>query len=343
MKNRILIIFSMLISLLLITSCSNNETETKNLEQIYADEGVPVKIQKIELVNFSSQLEFNAELTGYKETSAYASIADKIEKIYFNVGDYVKEDEIVLSFPTDNPSANYYQAKLAFENSKSTFERMKSFYESGGLSKQEYDNAKTNYKIAQANWDAVRQGVQVKAPISGVITRINVQVAENIDKEEELFSIAQMEKLKARVWVSDLDIVKIQKGQKAQAVWNNITLNGLVTQVDLSMNKMRQAFAVMVEFDNIDKNIPFGVTAKINILTYDNSSTIVTERKNIINENNNHYVFINDDGSAKKVPVVTGKSSGINIEILNGLEVGDGLIVEGQMLLEDGKKIKIIE
>ena len=278
MKDRILIIISMLISLLLITSCSKTETETNNLEQIYADEGIPVRIQKIELVNFSSQLEFNAELTGYKETSAYASIADKIEQIHFNVGDYVKEDEIVLSFPTDNPSANYYQAKLTFENAKSTFGRMKSFYESGGLSKQEYENAQTNYKIAQANWGAVRQGVMVKAPLSGVITRINVQVSENVDEDAELFSIAQVEKLKARIWVSDIDIVKIQKGQKAQAVWNNITLDGLVTQVDLSMNKMKQAFAVMIELDNKDKNIPFGVTAKINVLTYDNSTAFVVEQ-----------------------------------------------------------------
>ena len=54
-------------------------------------------------------------------------------------------------------------------------------------------------------------------------------------------------------------------------------------------------------------------------------------------------MFINDNGSAKKVPVVTGKSSGIEIEIVEGLKAGDELIVEGQMLLEDGKKIKIIE
>ena len=109
------------------------------------------------------------------------------------------------------------------------------------------------------------------------------------------------------------------------------------------MNKMKQAFAVMVELDNKDKKIPFGVTAKINVLTYNNDTAFVTERKNVIKENDNQYVFINDNGTAKKVIVEIGNSSGIEMEIVSGLNEGDELIVEGQMLLEDGKKIKIIQ
>lgn len=329
------------LTVLLITGCGD-EIETKNMEQIYAEEGVPVRVETIHQGSFSSSVEYQAVLTGIKESSAYAVIDDKIDKINCKVGDYVEKDAVVLTFPTDNPSAQYYQAKVNFENARAAFERMKNYYEVGGLSRQDFDNAQASYEVAKANWDAVRQSVLVRAPIGGIVTRINLRETENAHKDDELFAISQVDRLKARIWVSDKQICSVAKGQKAFAKWNDISLEGEVVQVDLSMNRERQAFGVVVEFANPDMAIRCGVTATIEIETYQDLAAIAIERKNVSKQDTVYYVYVHNGGAAHKRPVTLGRSSETRVEILTGLHPGDELITEGQMHLDDGTKVKII-
>lgn len=337
----ILVIALIAISIQFFAGCSE-EVDSKNLEQLYVENGIPVKTEKIISQPFSKGLEYNAVITGLKESSAFTTLTDKVEKINYQVGDYVEKDAIVLTFPTDNPTAQYFQAKLAYENSAATFERMKSFYQTGGISKQAFENAETSYKVAEANWHSIKQAVEVKAPISGVITKINVRESENVEKEDQLFTVAQIDKIKARIWVADRDINSVHLGQKAFASWNEITVEGKVDKVDLAMNQMKKAFAVEVVFDNAEKLIKTGITAKVTIVTYQSESSIFIERKNIIKENTNQFVYLNVNGLAKKQIIETGQNSGIDVEILNGLKPGDELIVEGQMLLSENSKLNLI-
>nr|MBN2277385.1 efflux RND transporter periplasmic adaptor subunit [candidate division Zixibacteria bacterium] len=326
----------------LLVGCGR-EVESKSMEQIYAEEGIPVCVEPVVPTGFSSELEYNAVLTGIKESSAYAAIADKIDRINYKVGDYIEKDAVVLTFPTDNPSAKYFQAKVAFENAETTFARMRSYFETGGLSKQDFDNAQAAYEVAAANWDAVRQSVLVKAPIGGILTRMNVVESDNVHKDDELFAISQIDHLKARIWVSDKHICSFKLGQEATARWNGATLKGRVVQVDMSMNQNRQAFGVVIEFDNPEKAIRCGVTAGIMVSIYHDSQAVVVERKNIVTQDNVNYVFVAEDNTAHKRKVTLGGSGGLEVEIIDGLMMGEMLITEGQIHLEEGKKIRIIE
>ena len=342
MKRFSLITLTMMVPILMIAGCSSQQ-ESKNMEQIYADEGVPVRVETVVPAGFSSELEYNAVLTGIKESSAYASLSDKVDRINYQVGDYVEKDAVVLTFPTDNPSAQYFQSKVAFENAGATFARMKSYFEVGGLSKQDFDNAQAAYEVAKANWDAVSQSVLVKAPISGILTRINVVESENAHKDNELFAISQIDHLKARIWVSDKQICSFKTGQQATAKWNGAVLKGRVVQVDMSMNQDRQAFGVVIDFENPQRSVRCGVTAEISVATYQESDAIVVGRKNIVQEGDVNFVYVAADGLAKRKTVTLGRNGGLEVEILNGLVPGETLITEGQLHLEDGKKIRIIE
>ena len=125
MKKTALILSCLIAALVFSTSCKREVVETKNLEQIYKEEGVPVRIEKIVPREFKVEFSFHSALTGIQESAAFASYADEVEKILIKVGDYVKKGDILLTFPTDNPATRYYQAKISFENAKKTYERVK--------------------------------------------------------------------------------------------------------------------------------------------------------------------------------------------------------------------------
>lgn len=323
--------------------CSSQKTEAQNMEQIYQQQGVPVKTQIVQPQSFKTQLIYNATLSGLLESSAYASFGGRIEKIYNKVGDYVKKDQVVMSFPVETPSAQYNQAKAAYENAKKNLARLEKLYQKGGVSQQTYDNVRVQYDVAKANWDAVNRSVEVKAPISGIITRIDVSASDNVKRKAELFTVSQTKRLKAKIWVGENEICDIQPGLPAVAEWHGRQIKGQVKQVDLSMNVMHQAFGVVLEFDNSDNAVVCGTTAEIKIFTYRNPQAIVVPTKTLVKRAGKRYVYLAQNGVAKLQPVTVGRSSGLNTEILSGLQAGDTLITEGQLLLEDGRKIKIIE
>jgi RND family efflux transporter MFP subunit len=327
---------------LLLTGCNRGPVAGNNLEQIYREEGVPVKTVKMEPKVFETWLSFNAVLSGIEESSAHSMVADKVDAIYVQVGDYVEKDQVVMGFPTDNPSAHYFQAKVAYDSAKTSYERVKNLYEKGGVSRQEMDNMKTAYDVTAADWNSVRQTIEVKAPIDGYITKINVTESDNVAPGDELFTISQTGRLKAKIWATEKEIFKISEGQTATAFWNGLTVKGKVIQVDMALNHDTQAFGVVVELDNPKNRMRIGVTADVSINTYRNPQALVVERKDIFKESDKHFVYVVNNGIAKKRDVIPGRQQGLDVEIIEGLSFGEELIVEGQMLLEEGGKIKIV-
>jgi len=337
-----ILLFLLLTSLLILTSCSNDDKSARSMDTIHKEEGVPVKVETVEKTNVADKFLYNAVLEGINETSKYAMVGDRIEKIYANVGDYVKKDQLIITFPTDVPSAKYMQAKTAYENAKKLYERNQSLYEKGGISQQNLDNIKTQFEVAQADYEASSQMIKVKSPIDGYITNIPVKETENVKKEQLLFTVAKTNVLKANVNVSDLEIDKIKVGQKAFAEWGGQKIEGKVTRVAMSMNPRTKSFNTLVEFDNSKNKIKAGITANINIIQ-EGGERIVVNRKNILKEGNNYYVYLADNGKAKKKNIKIDESNDISVVVNEGLSAGDKLITEGQTLLSDGSKIKIIE
>jgi len=339
--------FLMLSGLVLITvtilACGSEDKEAKSMEQIYQDEGVPVKIRKIEPRLFEKKLTYHAILTGIEESTVSAKIADRVERVLVNIGDYVKKDQVLITFPMDNPTAQYHQAKVAYDNAKSSYERLKNLYDTGGISQQNFDNAKTQYEVAKANYDAVSQVVKVLAPMNGYVTKINVVESENVKFDEDLVTVSRTDKLKAKVWVSEKEIYEVKPGLSAVARWNGSLMKGRVVQVDMAINQNYQAFGAVLEFINDNNKCHCGVTAEIDIITVQNPEAIVVNIKDLQKGSQNEYVYVNVNGRAERRTVIRGNRQNLDVEITDGLNPGDQLIVEGQLLVDDGSKLNIIE
>jgi RND family efflux transporter MFP subunit len=146
--------------------------------------------------------------------------------------------------------------------------------------------------------------------------------------------------LKAAIWVSEDEIFDIKKDMPAEAAWKGHRIRGTVTQVDMAMNARSKAFRALVEFDNPDNLLKAGTTVEVYITTSSKPDAIVVERKNIVKEQKDYFVYVVNNGTAEKRAITTGKQQGLDVEITAGLKPGDLLVVEGQLLLDDGTKVK---
>ena len=341
MKNTVQRIGWILI-IVLISSCQNEDSAVhKNMEEIHSEKGIPVKIRTVEKQDFSTFLTFTSSLKGVKESTGSSLVADTVEEVLVEVGDYVEKDQPILRFPKDNPALNYYQAKAAFEAAEKGFRRIEKLFESKGVSRQSYDDAGTQYDVQRANWKTVNDMMEVKSPISGYITRLNVQISDNVEPGDNLFTVSNYNALTTTVWVGDHEIRQIAKGQRASAEWEDIELDGYVTRVDLAMDDEMKAFAVQIQFSNGEHAVPSGITAAVNIETGLIEDTFVVHRNELLKNQSDWYVYVNIEGHAARRIVQPGQRQGMFYQITAGLEAGDKLITHGISQVRDQSPVNV--
>jgi len=341
MKIKNIIIITLAAGISLFGCSGKQEAKASSMEQIYKEQGVPVKTQAIELQNFSKELSFNTSLTGIRETAVNSMVSDQISSIKVKIGSSVKKDQVIMEFPMSNPSVSYRQADAAYKLAKQTYDRMSNLYQNGGVSKQDLDGAETQLKVSQANLDAVTQIVKVRAPIDGIITDINVKANEKVNPGQLLCTIAQLSQLKGRIWLTENELAYIKTGSSLKFIWNNNEYNGRVTDIALSMNADKQAFGADIEISNSGNSLRSGINGTVKLNALNISNTIILP-KNLIqkDENKKSYVYVAENGKAVLKYVETGLESNLDVQITSGVNAGDKLIVEGYNMVDNGVKVK---
>jgi len=322
---------------------SDAKQESKSMEQIRTEEGVPVKVEEVSYKSFQKKLSFFTQLEGIKEATKASMVGGRIEKILAKVGDHVVKDQVIIQFAEDNPGLQYEQAKSALDNAEKTYRRMKALLEAGETSQAGFDGAETNYLVSKRNFESLKQMLYVQAPFTGTIVEMKVNESDNVKNEVPLFKIAQINMMRAKVWANEEEIVMIKKGMKAYTEIGGKRFNGRVSDISMAIDPMRRAYYAEVEFENPGLALKSGMTADVKILVYDNPKAIVVPRNVVMKDADGMYVFIANNNTAAKRYISNGRDEGINYEITSGLQTGEKLITQGIALVSNGTKVKVIQ
>ena len=336
-SRRLAVIFATVLLPMVLAGCNRPETDSadaQSIDEIHKSEGVPVSVRALEPTAFRTYLTFTTSVSGAIESTASAKIAD--------AGDYVERDTAVVFFPTDNPAMNYEQARVGFESARTAFERVRRLYEDDGISQQAYDDARTQFELARANWNSARNMAQVKAPISGYITRLNVLESDNVRPGDPLFTVADFARLKTTVWLTDRQVHAVDVGQPAVARWQEEAIRGEVVQVDMAMDHGRKAFATKLQFENPDLAVSSGVTAVVEIETYRNDSALILNDREIVYDGDRAFVYVATDGTAERRPVEITNRQGLIVEIARDISPGTPVITRGIDQIADGTTVRVV-
>ncbi|MCL1817496.1 MAG: efflux RND transporter periplasmic adaptor subunit [Spirochaetaceae bacterium] len=330
-------LFFVCLAVFAISACSKKTDEMKSMEQIHQEEGLPVVIREMQPSSFTTFLKYPAAFMARSESTAKAGISDVVRSIHRRLGETVQKDEVVIRLSQDNPG--YQQARASFANAEATYKRTQSLFADNGVSQQNLDNARTQYEVARANLKAMDDAINVKAPISGFITRLDVRVTENVQSGAVLFTVSNLETVEARIWVSAKDIGHITDGISVEAEWLGQNIRGKVSQVNMIMDTEKKAFLVMAEFRNTGRLLTSGMNLDVALETYRNDNALYVHRKELVTESGQPCVYVFENDTAVRRPVMPGKTQGLLVEIIQGLNPGELLVSGGSQMVRHGARV----
>ena len=196
-------------------------------------------------------------------------------------------------------------------------------------------------QLAKLKLDQV-EALHVRAGMSGVLQQLAVEIGQRVKVADNLARVADPTKLKAQVKIAETQAKDIQIDQQAVIDTRNGVVKGHVTRVDPAVEQ--GTVTVDVAFD---EPLPNGARPDLSV-----DGTVQLERLNDVvyvgrpafgQENNTVGIFklVGGSNDAVRTPVKLGKSSVNTIEILNGLQPGDQVILSDTSAWETRERIRL--
>jgi HlyD family secretion protein len=200
------------------------------------------------------------------------------------------------------------------------------------------DQAKALLGLKQKQLDALN----VRAGISGVLAELPHQVGEHVAPGTTLAKVVQLDQLKASLKIAETQARDIQIGQPAEIDTHNGVIDGKVMRIDPAV--LNGTVTVDVE---IAGALPQGARPDLSVdgtIDLDRMSDVLyVGRPAFGNENSTISLFkLSADGkTAVRVPVKVGRASVNSIQVLEGLQVGDTVILSDMSRWDNTDKIRL--
>ncbi|MFQ6094369.1 MAG: efflux RND transporter periplasmic adaptor subunit [bacterium] len=319
--------------------------EIRSISQIQKEVGVPVDVVVVEKQDLRVTRQFTGTVEGILQSYVNPKISEKIVKVNAKEGDYVKMGQVIAELDQGSVNARYQQSRSAYENAKKDYQRMQALREAGAISDQTLDQVKTSYEVAKANFEAAASLLDLTAPISGVLTSLGVDIGDITVPGEPIATIAQIDRVKVVLQVSEIMVGQLKIGQEATISIDadpGHQIHGTVTRIALSADPKTRNFEVQVEADNPQLLLKPGNFATVEIAISSKKQALAIPKDALTEREGNTIVYVVDaEGKAEIRPVEKGISNGILTEILDGLAEGDRVIVNGFNDLLGGEKVKV--
>lgn len=284
----------------------------------------------------------------------------RLEDVLVNVGDTVKEGQVLARFDAATVQADIAQARAALQEAQANataaqgdVKRARALQSSGALSSQQISQyeaagATATARVAAARATLAQQQLRLKyatvvAPDSGVISARNATVGSVASVGTELFRMIRRGRLEWRAEVTSSELPRIKPGMKAavQAA-DGSEITGTVRTLAPTVDAQTRIALVYVDLPAraLNASIKAGMFASGHF-DLGQSSALTVPQQAVALRDGFAYVFrLNADSRVSQVKVGTGRRLGDRIEIVSGLAADVPVVVTGAGFLNDGDLVR---
>ena len=286
-------------------------------------------------------LNVSTNLQGYLTQNVAPSLTGKIEHIFVEVGDRVKEGDMLVRMDQNQ----YLTSKIQLANLEVEMSRLEALLATGSVSQQTYDQTKVGYDQLKQNLSFLEKNTYVKAPFEGVISAKTYEDGE-LYGGQPIVVLTQVKKLKALIAVPETYYPLIKEGMKLTVksdIYPEETFAATIEVVYPTIDAASHTFQCKVVIPNASEKLRPGMYVTTTLgLGKENTIVVPYQSVEKLIGSNERFVFINENGYAKRVSVKLGQRFDEQIEIIAPeIQPGVEYIHKGQSKLVDGVKIQV--
>lgn len=330
------------------------ELEQQLVESGEADQQYLTPVSIVELIEKPFRHYFQVSGNVHAIDNAYISpeINGQIKQVLVEEGDYVKKGQLLVRLNTSITENTIEEVKTQLELAKTLFEKQEQLWNKNIGSEVQYLQAKNNKEAMESKLQTLEAQLDmayVKSPIDGIVDVINIEEGELAMPGFQIMQVVNLKKMKILAEVSEKYLPVINKGDIVEVsfpTYPDIKLNIPVNRTGNVINMGNRTFPIELRIDNIDGKLKPNILALLTFLDFNKEDALVVPSIIIKKDIRGEYIYVvrEQDGKqiAKKVYVTTGRAYNDESLVVEGLQAGDRVIIEGYSLVTDGSEVNII-
>ena len=278
-----------------------------------------------------------------------SKIGGTITEVLLREGDRVKKGDVLARIEATDYKIALDRAEAAYKLAKSEYLRDKSIYEKGVIPTSALEAKKTTMQTARADYENAKllySRTTVTSPMDGIIRRMDAKIGLQLSPGDPIAEILEIDRVKGVVGIPESDVTAVRRLDKinitVQALENR-KISAKVHFLSPSPETIARLYNLELEIDNRNGEILPGMFIRADIVKKTVKGAIVVPFYSVVSRNKEQFVYIEEDGTARKRPVKLGIMEKWMVRITEGLNPGDRLIVEGHRDVEDGQKVKVVQ
>lgn len=329
-----------LLSAGLLASCSSSSS-SKATEEQSADTVRLVEVAPAEMRALNLSEEFTAQLEAKVVNNITAQAGGRLKQLLVKVGDRVGAGQAVARMEATQAA----QAQIQLADAKTNFARMDELYKVGGVSKAQWEQAKSAVDQAKLAYGNAAENTVLRSPISGFVTAKNYDNGDMTSPQLPVVVIQQIAPVKAVIGVSEQYYSYLKKGAAATLSVDALgeeTFSGIVTNIFPTLDPVTHTVSTEIEVANKDLKLRPGMYARVH-LDFGTKEALTVPDKAIVRQAGSgaRYVYVFSGGKAIYRAVELGQQQGDLYEVVSGLNAGDQVITSAPSNLKNGLSVKL--
>lgn len=315
------------------------------------EEAVPVELAELSLGPIESVLRFSSNLEAESSVQVFSQAKRLVTDLLVEEGDRVRKDQVLLRLQDDEQRSALAKTQSQLEKEQREFEQQKRLFEQKLISQQMFNDATYELEQLKISFEDTQRELtytEVRAPIGGTITGRLVNLGDQVQIGQHLFDLVDFDSIVARVYVPERYLHQLRTGLAARLSsqstdeFHRVSVKRISPIVDPKSGTVK----VTVSVGGLAGMRP-GMYVDVDLVVATHAEAVLVPKRAVIYDNDQMYVYMVDPEAeeegkrVKRVFIQPSLVDKFHIEPIDGLAVGDRIVVAGQAGLKEGALITV--
>ncbi|GJG95426.1 efflux RND transporter periplasmic adaptor subunit [Cupriavidus pauculus] len=306
-------------------------------------------------VEFPGEIKFNEDRTAH----VVPRVAGVAESVVANLGQRVKKGDLLAVFASTQLSdqrSELLAAQRRLELARTTYAREKKLWEDKVSAEQDFLSARTALQEAEIAERNARQKLtaigattsarainqfELRAPFDGIVVEKHLALGEAVAAETAVFTISDLNSVWAEFVIAakDLNHVRLGEPVRVTSAAFDGKAEGTISYVGALLGPQTRTATARVTLANPQMAWRPGLFVTVSVATGEADAAVVIDNEALQTDGDRQQVYVEVPGGFAARPVKTGRTDGKRIEIVEGLQTGQGYVAANSFVLkaEQGK------
>jgi membrane fusion protein (multidrug efflux system) len=276
-------------------------------------------------------------------------ITETVTAIHFEEGQFVRAGQMLIALEDAEARATVAAAKAALLDSESKYKRNQELFRSDLVSESEVETAAARRDADRAALDAAEAHLAdtvVRAPFAGRLGLRRVSLGSLVAPSRVITTLDDIDTIKLDFDVPETALSHLATKLPVVArsvAWPNETFEGTVASIDTRVDPVSRTLTVRALIPNPEHLLRPGMFLAVELLRRDVTALMIPEQSIVPEQSRQFVLVVGDDGVVSKREVRVGRRRPGQVEVVNGVEAGEIVVVEGTQKAVPGSRVRVIK